>query len=53
MKKGLKHLPLSPLPPTTDAVEYLHPNAPTDTVKDEKRQINNISHGRSTEEPVI
>lgn len=47
MKKGLRNLPLSPLRPTTDAVEYLHPNAPTDTVKDGKRQIDNISAQKS------
>lgn len=50
MKKGLRDLPLSPLPPTTDAAGYLNP---TDTVKDGNRQINNISPGRSSEEPVI
>lgn len=46
MKRGLRDLPLSPLPPTTDAVEYLHPNAPADTVKDEKgRSIISLTAG--------
>lgn len=46
MKGGLRDLPLSPLPPTTDVVEYLHPNAPADTVKDEKdRSIISLTAG--------
>lgn len=38
MKKILRDLALSPLPPTPDAVECLHANVPPDTVKDEKKK---------------